>query len=346
MFLSIVAVTSDAVPPAAASSTSEAETFAVKLGRLRAAAAQGDAEASYQIYEHHKSWDRRSDRTPGIPRAEAEAALRRAAELAHPQAMFTLALLLDRGTTVRRDAVAARLWAARAAENPPPDVPRGTVLVMLGRLLSASETPEERVRGREWLAQLAAQRAAFNAQTEWANALRSDDPVRARRLLEANLRSDPGGATPPLADMLIKGEGGPADPARALTLLRATNEIGALHGALGRLYLEGRLVPRDVPKAIALIRHEGVWNVEARLQVMQLLADHPDVRIDGPEVLLYDGREAAELGEPGALAAALALLLSEHPQFRDRKAACELARLARERNEALSERAKEACPAP
>jgi len=45
-----------------------------------------------------------------------------------------------------------------------------------------------------------------------ALAIRKEDPVRARALLEESRRPDPGGAIVPLAEMLIAGEGGPADP--------------------------------------------------------------------------------------------------------------------------------------
>ena len=34
------------------------------VAMLREATAQGNAEAYYQLYEHHKSWDRTSRRTP------------------------------------------------------------------------------------------------------------------------------------------------------------------------------------------------------------------------------------------------------------------------------------------
>ena len=163
-------------------------------------------------------------------------------------------------------------------------------------------------------------------------------------MLEAALRPDPGGATPPLADMLIKGEGGPADPTRALKLLRSTNEIGAIHGALGQLYLEGKWVSQDVPKAIGLIHHAAVWDYGARLQLAQLLAAHPDVRIDRPDTIRYDMDEAAELGEPGGLAAAIALKLSAHPQFQDQAGACEWVRLGRSRGESITEAAGAACP--
>jgi hypothetical protein len=55
------------------------------LAMFREAAALGDAEAYYELYEHHKSWDRGDlDKVPNVSRAEADSALRKAAELGHP----------------------------------------------------------------------------------------------------------------------------------------------------------------------------------------------------------------------------------------------------------------------
>ena len=97
-----------------------------KVALFREAAAQGDAEAYYEIYEHHKSWDRGDlDQVPLVTRAEADRALHKAAELGHPFSTQMLAILLDRGTTVKRDPVAARYWAGRAVANPAKDAERG-----------------------------------------------------------------------------------------------------------------------------------------------------------------------------------------------------------------------------
>ena len=74
------------------------------------------------------------------------------------------------------------------------------------------------LRGVALLERLA-QVGPVNAKTQLAIAIRTSDPVRARALLEQGVRGDAGGAIPPLADMLIKGEGGPADPKRAVSLL-------------------------------------------------------------------------------------------------------------------------------
>jgi TPR repeat protein len=205
---------------------------------------QGSPEAYYWIYESPKSWDRgHLDRPRLVTRAEADRALHMAAQLGHPFATQMLAILLDRGSTVKRDPAAARYWAERALANPAKDTTRGDLAVLLGRLLVTSEKPEERARGLDLL-ERTSKAGVFGAKRELAKAIRHEDPVRARALLEEARSPDPGGAKPLLAEMLIAGEGGPADPKRALSLLRSAHTAGA-EGVLGRLYLEGKLVPRD-----------------------------------------------------------------------------------------------------
>jgi TPR repeat protein len=309
------------------------EQRAESVALLREAAAQNDAEAYYEIYESHKSWDRGDlSRVPVVPRAEADRALHRAAELGHPFATQMLAVLLDRGTTVKRDPAAARYWAERAVANPAKGASRGNLQALLGRLLVASDKPEERARGIDLLERLS-KIGQFGAKTSLANAIREENPVRARALLEEALRPDPGGATPALAEMLIKGEGGPADPKRALKMLTGRKDMAAASGVLGQLYLEGKLVPRDVQEAVRLIGMAGQWDLDARQQVIRLLAENPDVRERNPERVLYFAAEAAELDEPGATTALIGLKLSQNPQFQDRPGACKLIEMAAKRDD-------------
>jgi TPR repeat protein len=302
------------------------EQRAEKLAMLREAAAQGSAEAYFEIYESHKSWDRGDlDRVPMVPRAEADFALRKAAELGHPFSTQMLAMLLDRGTIVKRDPVAARYWAERALENPAQDTDRGSLQVFLGRLLTESDKPEERVRGLEMLERYGQPGYyQYGARTALAKAIRKQDPVRARKLLEEARSPDPGGATPPLAEMLIAGEGGPADPQRALKLLKAPRDTVGVKRVLGQVYLEGKLVPRDVQEAVRLIDMASALSLDARLQVLRLLAANPEVRVTHPKSTLYYAVEAAELDEPGAMTALIDLKLSANPQFQDRPGACKL----------------------
>ncbi|MGH6752881.1 MAG: tetratricopeptide repeat protein [Bradyrhizobium sp.] len=294
------------------------------LALLREAAAQGNAEAYYELYEHHKSWDRGDlDRVPMVTRAEADQALHKAAELGHPFSTQMLAILLDRGSTVKRDPVAARYWAERAVANPAKDASKGDLLVLLGRLLVTSDKPDERARGLDILEQTA-KAGVFGSKRELAIAIRRDDPIRARKLLEESLRPDPGGAPPRLAEMLIAGEGGPTDPKRALALLTARTDTTGVKGVLGKLYLEGNVVPRDPQKAAELLDHAGTWDLDARTEVVRILAANPEVRITQPKHLLYYATEAAELDEPGAMSALIELKLSQNAQFQGRPGACKL----------------------
>jgi TPR repeat protein len=295
---------------------------------LREAAAEGDADACYEIYEWHKSWERGDlDRVPLVTRAEAERALHKAAELGHPHGTQMLAILLDRGDIVRRDPVAARYWAERALANPADSSRRGDLQVLLARLLVKSEQPDERARGFDMLENLS-QLGTFGAKTNLARAIRKDNPARARALLEEALQPDPGGARPLLAEMLIAGEGGPADPARALSLLTASTDAAGVKLVLGQLYLEGKLVPRDVQQAVRLIDMAGTWDLDARLQVLQLLAANPGVRASYPRRTLYDAVQDADAGEPGFLSALIDLKLSQNAQFQDKPGACKLMRTA------------------
>ena len=126
------------------------------IAMLREAAAQGNADAYYEIYEHHSSWDRGDlDKVQLITRAEAARALRKAAELGHAFATQVLARRLEDGDIVKRDMVAARYWAERSVANPAKDASKGDLLVTLGSLLATSDKPDERERGLEILEGLA-----------------------------------------------------------------------------------------------------------------------------------------------------------------------------------------------
>jgi len=296
---------------------------------LREAAAQGDAEAYYELYEHHKSWDRGDlDKVPLVARAEAGEALRKAAELGHTFATQVLVRRLADGDTVKRDPVAARYWAERSVANPAKNESKGHLLVVLGSLLATSDKPDERDRGLDILERIASGPYVFGAKRELANAIRKNDPVRARALLEEAKRADPGGAIVPLAQMLIAGEGGPADPKRAVSLVKGVWDSWMAKGMLGQLMVEGKWVPRDIKEGVRLIDVASSYDYDARIQVLRLLAQYPEVRLNYPEHLLFDAEEAAELDEPGAMQALIALKLSANTQFQDRPGACKLIQTA------------------
>ena len=196
---------------------------------------------------------------------------------------------------------------------------------MVGHWLSGSDKADERQRGIDILENLT-KAGRGDAQAYLAVAIRGSDSVRARQLLEKAVRSYPGHAEAPLADMLIKGEGGPKDEKRAVTMLqRSAYDAQHSKWMLGQLTLEGRLLRRDVAAAVKLLRPWGQWDFDTRLQLVRLVADNPDVQVDYPERFLQWATEDAELDEPGAMDALIALKLSRHVQFADKAGGCAIA---------------------
>ena len=131
--------------------------------------------------------------------------------------------------------------------------------------------------------------------------------------------------------MLIKGEGGPEDGKRALKLLQSHSNASApasINAALGRIYAEGKLVPRDLQKAADLMRGETQWSVGAKLDYARFVTDNPTVKANNPKRIIYELTEAANLGEPGATTTLIALKLSPNAQFADKAGGCRLAQRA------------------
>jgi TPR repeat protein len=313
---------------------------------LRSAIAQNDTEAMLLLFNDYNSFDRHLDRPDLIPRAEAEQALRRAAELGNPDAMFRLATILTRGGPIKHDMAGARYWGERLlVSKPPKDMTRANLQVLVGKWLSESDNADERKLGIELLEPIA-KAGRGDAQADLAVAIRSTDPVRARQLLESAARTYPGHALAALADMLIKGEGGPKEEKRAVTLLqRSPYDAQHPRWALGQLILEGRLLRRDVPQAVKLLGPWSQWDYDTRLQIVRLLAENPDVQMDYPERFLYTTIEDAELGEPGAMDALIALKLSRNKQFADKTGGCALAERAAKTGDAAAARQLETCRA-
>ena len=302
---------------------------------LRAAAAQNNTEAMLALFNDFNSFDRNLHRPDLIPRAEAEKALRGAAELGDREAIWRLATILRRGGPFKHDLAESRRWGERALANPPKDMRVVDVQVLVGQWLSESDNADERKRGIELLEPLA-KAGRGDAQADLAVAIRRNDPVRARQLLESAVRTYPGHALAELSDMLIKGEGGPKDEKRALSLLqRSPYDAQHAKWALGQLTLEGRLVPRDVAQAVKLLGPWSQWDYDTRLQIVRLLAENPEIKMDYPDRILYTATEDAELGEPGAMDALIALKLSANKQFPDKAGGCALAERAVKRGETM-----------
>jgi TPR repeat protein len=324
----------------------DADRRADAIVPLREAAATGDADALVEIFEWHKSWERGDvDRVQIVKRDEAANALRGAAELGNPFAMHRLAVILDRGDMVKRDNAAAIYWAERSLQKPDGEWGQADTATLLGRLLTQSDDPAQRARGIDMLERLT-RAGRRDAGAYLAIAIRRDDPVRARSLLESAMWGESGAAVPTLADMLIKGEGGDADPKRALKLLQANATAGgvaAISFRLGELYRDGQLVPRDPQKAADLMRNEVQWSVDATVEVAHLVIDNPIIALSGDKDFLYALNEAAELGEPNAMATLIGLKLSSSAQFADRAGGCMLAARASAGGDAAAKKLLENC---
>src|SRR5262245_19345679 len=212
---------------------------------------------------------------------------------------------------------------------------------VVGQWLSQSDDPETRKRG---LALLEALPGRGDAQAYLAEAVQPGDPVRARKLLEIAVRTYPGHALAPLAEMLIAGEGGPKDERRALSLLqRAPADAQRVKALLGRLTLEGRLVRRDVIQAVGLLLPWSQWDYDTWLLIANVLAENPDIPLGRPDRFLYNAIEFAELGEPGAMDALIALKQSRHPQFSDPAGARALAERAAGQGKNVAPRRLDRC---
>ena len=151
------------------------EQKAEALRLWREAAAQGSAEAYYEIYEHHKSWDRgHPERPQSVTRAEAAEALRKAAELGHPLATRMLIRRLTDGDIVKRDPDGRTVLGRARRRQPRNGRSRANMSLTLGSLLAASDKPEERARGLDILERIASGPYVFGAKRELANAIRKN----------------------------------------------------------------------------------------------------------------------------------------------------------------------------
>jgi TPR repeat protein len=311
----------------------------------RAAAAQDHPKAWLELYERHRSWDRGNlNKQQLVSRAEAERALRRAAELGEPDAVTRLVGELSRGTILKRNPAEAITWAREAMKRPPKGSDQASMVITLGAALVKSAKPEERQEGLRLLESVAHGRG--NVLGIMAEALRVEDPVRARKLYEEAIKLWPG-YSGYLADMLLKGEGGPKNERRAVSLVVGgwwgrASDAPSVRAVYGRLLVEGRLVTRDVKKGIELI-FQGTNDHDTRLELIHALVANPEVPLSYPDGFLYDATVAAELGEPGAIAALIDLKLSRHVQFADKAGGCALLEQAAKNGDPLAARRAADC---
>jgi TPR repeat protein len=302
------------------------------LPQLQAYAEKGSAEANFLLFQLFVSNRNRTDRAPiPISREQALAALQKAADKGHLQALQDLLSQYSRGPLLRRDGRKAFETAQRIMDAPRQGSAPGRfethirsrmpLVMALTALEEKGFTPNEQ---REAFALVAAEVEADPGLSfpflAYARALRfglgtAKDPVKARKALEARAAKDKD-VVPMLADMIARGEGGPADVKRALAMLQTekllrVNDAGAV---LAGLLLDPKIAGSRPREAVLALSRS--YDLDDRIKLAGLLLDyHP--RIEFKESLLKDLADAAEAGEPGAGLALARLKLSDNSDFFD-----------------------------
>jgi TPR repeat protein len=304
------------------------------LSQLKMLAADGSAEANYLLFcmfaHHHHRNDGASF---PVSRQEALRHLQIAAEQGHLQALSDLLWQYRSGTFRRRDSHEA-VRIARRIESAPPQGKTETehearmradmALVIATITLDDDSFPKPEQRIAFDVVDKDYTSATDNPDSVLAyiKALRfgrgtAKDQMKARQMLEARLdKFRDENAKPMLADMLAKGEGGPADPKRGLSMLRDEN-VGTLRGApaiLAGLLLDGKAVGRQPREAIRVLAKS--WELADQILLAGLLMDYK-TSLDDPKRLVKQLFAAAEVSEPGAAVTLAKLKLSSTSEFND-----------------------------
>lgn len=308
------------------------------LPQIKQLADGGSPEANYLLYEFYSvhRHDNADAGPPPITRAMALDALQKAGKAGHLTALMTLLQQYGRGPLLRRDAhklvETAQHVIDAPVQGPSPGEWDSQFRKAMPLLIAQTTLENDGFAGEEQQKAFQAVDADSKAGTSGAEpsvlayikALRlgrgtQQDAAKARQLLEARIASDQY-AIPMLADMLAKGEGGPADGKRAIAMLRgSTKNVAEAGPMLAGLLLDGKLVGRQPREAIRLLNVP--WDLDACIRLANLLPSYEGFQIDNPEQLVERLSDAADAGEPGAALALARLQLSDDQQFRNEDAA-------------------------
>ena len=306
------------------------------IPQIKAFADSGSAEANYllfQIFQRH-----RTDADTSLLVISREAGLDALQAAAQPGHLDALQMLLQQyrgGPLLRRDARKAVETAARIMSAPQQgltptehDVKMRSFMpytIAIVTLEGEGFTAEEQQKAFAVIeAKVNSASSSIGATLVYLSALRfgkgtAQDPVKARQLLEARAADDEE-FVPMLADMVAKGEGGPADGKRAIAMLRddRLKYVFTAGPVLAELLLDGKVVGRQPREAIrALLRS---FDLDASIRAAGLLVDYHQ-QVEHEQNLVRRLNDAAAVGEPGAALALARLQLSSHPQFRDEDSA-------------------------
>jgi TPR repeat protein len=306
----------------------DAQAGVTTLADVRERAGKGDTQANFILFQSYRTEPRngagpRVSSDMLVSRAEAETALRKAAKANMPEAVLSLGQLLFRGGMIKRNHDEAEIWLDRAT-GMGPEEGRMLASAVLGEILlfSPDSTDEDRTRGLT-LAEDALGKGFPYAIRVKARALRDGvgldkNPEEARKILEAAVKAGNGFATAPLGDMLMKGEGGPADKDRGIELLASDkqSEDGMGRAMLADLHVEGTMVPRLPRKAMGLMADHALIDLETRQKLGELIAYYGgDVARAGELKLAY--QEDEDVGEKKAWWILVEITQADSISFRD-----------------------------
>jgi len=300
--------------------------------QVRKLAQAGGAEAQFLLYQLYRANSKAAQSSMmEVSREEGLKALEASAEQGHMGAIGEL-ILLHRGVFgVKRDLKQVVRWARRMESAPPQgmsstahetDMRAAMPMVIARATLEEDGFPatEQRaafrfVDGLMKTGGKDAKEASFVA----VSALRSGrgtikNPGRAREILEELLKTD-GKAVPVLAQMLLRGEGGPPDGKRALELVSRPDQRNSeiARGVKAEILLEGAVVgyrPQEAIQALA-----GSYDIENAMRLAPLMIDYR-TRLERPEATVETLARAAETRSDAALVLAR-LKLSDNSQFSD-----------------------------
>ncbi|WP_296736323.1 hypothetical protein [Mesorhizobium sp.] len=293
----------------------------------------GSPEANFLLFEHFSVHRHDSSDSGPLPvtRGMALDALQKAGDAGHLTALLTLLHQYSDGPLLRRDPhktveTAQHIVDAPAQGQSPGEwdkqlraaMPLVIAQVTLEEDGFTSDEQQKAFHAIEADTQAGASGSERSALA-YIKALRlgrgtTQDAAKARQLLEARVGHDQY-AVPMLADMLAKGEGGPADGKRAIAMLRdATRNVAEAGPMLAGLLMDGKFIGRQPKAAIELL--DASWNLDAGIRLAGLLVTYDGIRVDNPEKLIERLSDAAEAGEPGAGLALARLQLSDDQQFK------------------------------
>lgn len=303
------------------------------IPQLKLFADAGSAEAQFLMFNMYYYGRHKAEQASfTVSREDGIAYLKAAAEQGHLLAMMEMMSQYRYGPLLRRDPMMAVKMGRRIESAPPQgievtkferDIKAYMPLsIALTTLEGNGFTPQEtKAAFRVVEAEATGPSSGFSSTVlAYIRALREGkgtgkDPAKARKLLEARIASDDY-AVPIYADMLARGEGGPADVRRALGMLRdkRVDLVGGARRVLAGLLLDGKTIGPQPQEAIVALYN--TYDLDSYMRLSSLLLDYRS-RLTSLDSLVKRLDEAVLAGEPGAALTLARLKLSDNSQLID-----------------------------